>query len=298
MPKVFMSYSYDNEAHEKWVYDLAFKLRTHGVDVIFDKFETRLGSDLPLFMEQGLNESTRVICICSEKYNLKANSGNSGVGYEKRIICQDLMKGPSSNYVIPLIRNNPSSEKLPRFLSSLKYISFEDDSRRETNYYELLRDLHGRSNLPPLGKNPFDHNDEIIGKIEEIISVKRSFALSPNSEGNIRFNYLSNSGIHIFGTDVYEFQTHWSNRGNGSIYAYSDGLKAIAWAPENIDIYNLNLEDYDFSSRVRHAIPNENILWINQYGKLLITKIVSLEYENDHNRWVTIDYKIVEKRDV
>lgn len=295
MPKVFMSYSYDNQEHEKWVFNLAFRLRTNGVDIVFDKFETSIGSDLPLFMEQGLNESTRVICICSEQYNLKANSGKSGVGYEKRIICQDLMKNSSLNYVIPLIRNNPSPEKLPKFLSSLKYISFEDDNKYEANYYELLRDLHGRSNLPPLGKNPFAHNEDVIGKIDEIISVKRTFAVSPNMKGRIRFNFLSNSGIHIFGIDTYEFQTEWSDCAIDSIYAYSDRLKAIAWASGDID--NLNLEDYDFSSRSRCVSLNENIIWINRHGKILITKIISIEWENAQNHWLTVDYKILEKLD-
>lgn len=297
MPKVFMSYSYDDKAHEDWVFNLAFKLRGHGIDVVLDKFETKLGADLPLFMEQGLNESTRVICICSEKYNLKANAGKSGVGYEKRIICQDLMQDSSLNYVIPVIRNNPSPEKLPRFLSSLKYISFEDDNKYDANYYELLRDLHGRRNVPPLGKNPFDHNDDIIEKVNEINSVKRAFALSPSMEGHVRFNFLSNSGKHIFGTDIYEFRTSWSDCGVDSIYAYSDYVKAIAWAPENIDIYNLNLEEYDFSSRARTVMPNENIIWINDHGKILITKIVSIEWASAQNHWLELDYKILENID-
>ena len=106
MPKVFISYSYDDDTHIAWVSDLASKLRANGVDVIFDQFETRLGSDLPLFMEQGLSKSSRVICICSDTFNQKANSGRAGVYYEKRIICNELVGDSSSAWVIPLIRNN------------------------------------------------------------------------------------------------------------------------------------------------------------------------------------------------
>ena len=88
-PKVFISYSWDTEngddEHKKWVRDLATKLRSHGVDVILDQFDLRLGDDLPFFMEQGLTISHLVICICSEKYTEKANAGKKGVGYEKRI---------------------------------------------------------------------------------------------------------------------------------------------------------------------------------------------------------------------
>ena len=66
-PKVFISYSWDTEngddEHKKWVRDLATKLRSHGVDVILDQFDLRLGDDLPFFMEQGLTISHLVICI-------------------------------------------------------------------------------------------------------------------------------------------------------------------------------------------------------------------------------------------
>lgn len=88
MPKVFISYSYDSDEHQRWVYELAAKLRNNGVDVIFDKFETRLGSDLSLFMEQGLNKSTRVICVCSDNYNKKPTLEVMGLGMKKELYHQ------------------------------------------------------------------------------------------------------------------------------------------------------------------------------------------------------------------
>lgn len=49
-PKVFISYSWDTEEehqdHKNWVCDLATKLRLHGVDVILDQLDLRLGYDL------------------------------------------------------------------------------------------------------------------------------------------------------------------------------------------------------------------------------------------------------------
>ena len=86
-PKLFISYSWDNEIndnHKKWVLKLASDLRHHGVDVILDQWDARLGNDLAFFMEQGLTESQLVICICSEQYVIKANNLKGGIGYEKR----------------------------------------------------------------------------------------------------------------------------------------------------------------------------------------------------------------------
>ena len=51
--------------------------------VIFDQWDLRIGSDLSLFMEQGLNEATLIICICSDEYVRKSNEGIGGSGYEK-----------------------------------------------------------------------------------------------------------------------------------------------------------------------------------------------------------------------
>lgn len=56
-PKVFISYSWDtedgNQEHKKWVYDLAVKLRSHGVDAILDQFDLRLGDDLLFLWNRG-----------------------------------------------------------------------------------------------------------------------------------------------------------------------------------------------------------------------------------------------------
>ena len=72
-PKTFISYSHDNDEHKAWVKKLAIDLRQHmGVDVIFDQWDLRIGSDLSLFMEQGLNEATLIICICSDEYVRKS----------------------------------------------------------------------------------------------------------------------------------------------------------------------------------------------------------------------------------
>ncbi|MFA6716233.1 MAG: toll/interleukin-1 receptor domain-containing protein, partial [Victivallaceae bacterium] len=73
-PKVFMSYSHDSKEHKAWVLKLSSHLRSHGVDVILDQWNVKLGDDLPLFMENGLTESSYIICVCSENYTKKANN--------------------------------------------------------------------------------------------------------------------------------------------------------------------------------------------------------------------------------
>ena len=50
--KLFISYSWSNAAHEKWVIDLATELRNSGVDVILDKWDLKEGHDSISFMEK------------------------------------------------------------------------------------------------------------------------------------------------------------------------------------------------------------------------------------------------------
>jgi len=291
-PKVFISYSHDDENHKIWVKELAIKLRNNGIDAVLDQF-THLGTDLSLFMEQGLSESHKVLCICSSIYNEKANTGISGVNYEKRIICQELMKETSSAWVIPIIRNNQSYNKLPLFLSGLKYISFDEDTQFSKNYYELLEELHGKKYIPPIGDNPFNHNSSVIEKIDEMNQITKVLSSVVNHSGNVKFNYLSNSGKFIIGSKDNEFITDWSTAGHNTIHAYKDFVHAIALTSEEIIPNEFTIQKYDFSSRARTASIGDTVIWINNHGKILLTKIDNIELENNLKHWVELSYQII-----
>ena len=103
-PRVFISYSQDNDAHKAWVLKLATDLRSHGVDTILDQFDLRLGQDLRFFMEHGLSSSALVLCVCSEKYVEKVNTGTGGAGYEGMIMTQSLLRNANMDYIIPIIK--------------------------------------------------------------------------------------------------------------------------------------------------------------------------------------------------
>ncbi|PYX41594.1 MAG: hypothetical protein DMG83_23505 [Acidobacteria bacterium] len=105
-PKVFVSYSHDSDLHKDWVLKLATRLVANGVDVLLDQWDLTLGSDLPRFIESGLTTSDRVLAICTSQYVEKANAGLGGVGYEKMILTDQLMRNINSDRIIPAIRGN------------------------------------------------------------------------------------------------------------------------------------------------------------------------------------------------
>nr|WP_279153065.1 toll/interleukin-1 receptor domain-containing protein [Pseudomonas mosselii] len=156
IPKVFISYSHDSQEHKQWVLEFATRLRNSGIDAILDQWELQPGDDLPHFMERNLASADRVLMVCTDRYVEKANSGAGGVGYEKMIVTADLLKTIDSNKVIPIIRQEGSSNT-PTFLRSKLFINFSNDDQAEFSHDELVRTLHGKPLFvkPDIGHSPF-----------------------------------------------------------------------------------------------------------------------------------------------
>lgn len=140
-------------ARVAWVAYLAEQLRGQGIDVALDRFDTTLGSDLAMFMEQGGDENTRVLAVVSDQYLAKSDKPSGGVGFEKRIIAASVMANLDSDRIVPILRKN-TSRKLPRYMGAAKYIDFNDDSLFETRLMELVHELHGLPILPSLRLGP------------------------------------------------------------------------------------------------------------------------------------------------
>lgn len=156
-PKVFISYSHDNEEHRDWVYRLACRLVESGVAVVLDQWDIQLGSNILKFMEKGLTNSDRVLVVCTDNYNKKSNEGLGGVGYEKNILTAELFYGQDTNKFIPCIRGVTTLAKTPVCLGGRAYVDFTDESGFEANLKQLLHELFGvpLKPKPALGKSPF-----------------------------------------------------------------------------------------------------------------------------------------------
>ena len=300
-PKVFISYSWDmengNKEHKDWVCDLATKLRSHGVDVILDQFDIRLGDDLPFFMEQGLTTSHLVICICSEKYVKKANAGKSGVGYEKRILAGELLNDSDKKFIIPIIRNNHSGKKLPTFLSGTLYVDF-DNKDFYTAYRELIERIYNidTSKKPPLGTCPFIGRNSLSDKITTKLNIEKVKFYHSNIEGKVSFDYKENNGLFTIGIGDYSFITMWSECGCDSIYCYNDKLKRIGYDPEYTQFPTKNeLSNFRYSSRCRKLKVGEIIILENHNNRFAAIKILNVIKNNtDINHILEFEYKIYE----
>ncbi len=155
-PKVFISYSWDNQIHVDWVTGLASDLRKNGVDVILDKWENRPGDDIPHFMDTSVRESDRVLCILTPKYKNKANNLKGGVGYEFRDMTAEIFANIPTNRFIPVLRKGSFEKSIPTALSGRVTIDMRKKEDYEKGLEIILRELFDTPPYPkpPLGEAP------------------------------------------------------------------------------------------------------------------------------------------------
>jgi hypothetical protein len=158
-PRLFLSYSWDSDAHRLWVLKLAADLIRNGVHVLVDEWDLRdYNDDLHLFMESGIRESDFVVLVCTPQYGRRANDRKGGVGVESTIITGEFYDPTKASKFVPVMRGNVrDSEKcLPSYLKSRYAINFTRDSAYQVKLEELLRRVFGqpRYRRPGLGPIP------------------------------------------------------------------------------------------------------------------------------------------------
>jgi hypothetical protein len=151
-PKVFLSYSWDDDTHKKWVKDLAVRLRGDGVDVTLDRWGVAPGGQIPEYMERSVRENDFVLIVCTPKYKSRSDNRTGGVGYEGDIITGEVFVQGNDQKFIPLLRGNEWVSSAPSWLLGKYYIDFRGEPYSEDSYHELLDYLFDqREKAPPLG---------------------------------------------------------------------------------------------------------------------------------------------------
>jgi hypothetical protein len=169
MPTVFISYSQDSSDHKRWVAQLGADLFKHGVTAILDQWDLSFGSDVTLFMEKGIEQADKVLCICTDGYIRKAEAGEGGVGYERLIITAELVREIHRDIFIPVIRNSNPEKRTPRFLATRFYVDLSDGVDYREELEKLVRNLHGLPAVdkPALGEPPFGPREPIQEEVEQ-----------------------------------------------------------------------------------------------------------------------------------
>ncbi len=149
-PKVFISYSWEDEDHKEWVRSLTDSLLANGIDATLDQYDLSLGDRLPQFMEQSITESDYVLIICTPTYKAKSDKRSGGVGYEGHIISGELLTTRNERKFIPVIRKGSLQTAMPNCLAGKLGIDLSNDSHYSVNFNDLLTTLHGQKKKPPI----------------------------------------------------------------------------------------------------------------------------------------------------
>ncbi len=160
-PKAFISYSWSNGDHERWVMDLATALVESNVDVVLDKWALKEGHDSIRFMEQMVADPsvTKVIIVADKTYVEKADGRLGGVGTETQIISSEVyaaVKEQNKFAVVVSERDPDGKAYLPTYYKGRIYIDLSDEGGYAGEFERLLRWLYDKplNVRPPQGKTP------------------------------------------------------------------------------------------------------------------------------------------------
>lgn len=154
-PKVFISYSWDDDSHKEWVKNLADKLIENGVVVILDQYDCPPGTNFPHFMEQSVENADKALIVLTENYAQKANNRVRGVGYETSIISAEVYSQEvDSRRFIPVLKKGDHRGSTPIFMRAITPLDMRNEKDFEDQFEILLKTIFNHSDKPKIGTPP------------------------------------------------------------------------------------------------------------------------------------------------
>lgn len=159
-PKVFVSYSWEGDAHKEWVCALSERLTLNGVNVRLDQWHISPGQSLTQFMETEVQTCEFVLVVCTKDYCRKSLARVGGVGYEQQIIAGNIVAGKPREHFIPLVRDGefaPGAEcSIPPQFMGVYAIDMRDGVDPDQSIEVLLRAIYCQpvATQPSLGPKP------------------------------------------------------------------------------------------------------------------------------------------------
>jgi len=126
---VFISYSWEDEIHNKKVERFVKRLRENNINVFFDR-DMPLGERITDFMEM-ITKSEYVLFLCTPKYKEKADKGLGGVKCEKNIITAELYRKGNESKFIPILFSGTWEESMPIWADGKLGIDYTKESDEE-----------------------------------------------------------------------------------------------------------------------------------------------------------------------
>jgi len=145
IPKVFISYKWEDDSHNNWVLKFATDLRGAGLDVKLDRWEVRLGDSFTEYMTSMIGEADIVLFIMTKDSVAAVESVDQGaVKFEMQLAVSRKLAGGQ----LRVIGIYKEGDKVASYLRDQRYADFRDDSKYDTNLKLLTDDLLDRRDIP------------------------------------------------------------------------------------------------------------------------------------------------------
>lgn len=143
-PVVFISYSWDSEAHKEWIKNFSEQLHYSGINVILDQNDLILGDPLSMFMEQSIANSDYVLIMCTPKYKEKADSRKGGVGYEESIITSDVLFNQNHRKYITVLASGTWKTSTPIWANGKYGVDLTQKEMYNDEFQKLVHAIKGK----------------------------------------------------------------------------------------------------------------------------------------------------------
>jgi small GTP-binding protein len=145
-PECFISYAWGEPVHERWVERLATDLLKADVNVILDRWETRIGSSVPRFVDR-VGQAGYVIVIGTPLYRRKYDNqepmGGFVVAAEGDLIGKRMIGSEKEKRtVLPLLLEGDETSALPPLLHGRVYGDFRVPEVYLVTVLELILSLY------------------------------------------------------------------------------------------------------------------------------------------------------------
>lgn len=208
--EVFVTYSWDSEAHNKNVISLTDKLRQNGfhaeMDVLVSQNETAI--DFSKMMHRAMTDYSKVIIVLSPGYKDKADKFKEGVGTEYSLIIKDMNDNPNKyilvsfegfkNGIYPLafqsrdtidLSNQEGYTKLYHKLMDIPMIEFSPVALQKPELFprKIEATPHTQHTIIPatlefVGIRDFHHNTHQAGG--KYVNIEKSFVIDIKNVGS------------------------------------------------------------------------------------------------------------------
>jgi hypothetical protein len=234
---VFISYSWDDSEHQKWVITLADLIEDKGGNAIVDRNNLKYGGHIKSFMWSSIIDSDIVLIILTPNYKRKADAYEGGAGYEYNIINDDLFKIIKKNEkYIPIIRKGDLRSSATNFLQGFNCLDLRDGEDYDENLKRLIKQIFEPTALTQskssVKANNMDTTYKDIDRVSsEIITKSRKYFVDmfvSNDRDQTRKMLVDMQKIFEKEINSYHesFMTHFNPR---KMIAHEDYLEAFKY---------------------------------------------------------------------